>query len=183
MVPARLYKSPPCFTLPSSFPPFGDGSILFILYGLMKTEIFNLNLASPLYFVRIDDPKPFSRIDIGKGNPNLELLFCFELEEDQYRNFEPTLDNFFDNLLFGGMSTGDSKANSAEAGVEKPVELPAGEYLFSQKRELLSREEILTLAAEIQQEGLWQRHEPGKKFYLRYLFEDGKIVTQIFRPC
>ena len=149
----------------------------------MKTEILSLNLASPLCFFRMADPEPFDRIDVGRGNPNFELLFCFELEEDQYRNFEPTRDNFFPNLLYGGISTGDLKTHSAEAGAEEIVELPAGKYLFAQKRELISRDKIIVLALEIQQEGLWQRHELGRKLYLRYLYEDGKIVTQLFRPC
>jgi len=75
-------------------------------------------------------------------------------------------DNFLDN-------TGPS--------VQTPLELPQGSYLFSQKREILNREEIIAMAIDIQQEGLWQRLKLGKKLYLRYLYEDGKCVTQILR--
>jgi hypothetical protein len=62
------------------------------------------------------------------------------------------------------------------------VELPRGNYLFAQVRETLSRDEIIDLAIEVQSEGLWQRLELGFKYYLRFLFEDGSPVTQVFRP-
>ena len=61
------------------------------------------------------------------------------------------------------------------------VELPAGNYLFAQKRESLDRESVINMAVEIQQEGLWQRLKPGRRLYLRRLFEDGSEVTQLFR--
>jgi hypothetical protein len=60
--------------------------------------------------------------------------------------------------------------------------LPAGQYIFSQKREILSRDEILEMTVEIQQEALWQRLIPAPRLYLRYLSEDGRGVTQVFRP-
>ena len=90
-----------------------------------------------------------------------EKLFYFEL--DEAGEFEPDKTRFLDNPVSCG-------------------ELPPGDYLFAQKRETLNHKEIIDLAIEIHQEGLWQRLILGKRLYLRYLFEDGREVTQLFRP-
>ena len=127
----------------------------------MQIEISRLHLLSPLYFTPEKDADPFSFRERG---PDGEKIFCFELEETQYRSFEPEKAKFFGSRIM------DEKV------------LPQGDYLFAQKREILKREEIMNLAVEMQQEALWQRLEPEKKLYLRYLFEDGSWVTQLFRP-
>ena len=63
------------------------------------------------------------------------------------------------------------------------VELPQGSYLFEQFRGqyVLSREEWLKMAIEQQKDGLWERNKLGNRLYVRYLYEDGAFVTQIFR--
>ena len=142
----------------------------------MHTEVLNLHLASPLYYVPEENPEPFGYRPPSAASPGPEMLFCFDLDETQYRDFEPDGKRLFGELIFGGVLAGNSQ------GEERLLELPRGDYLFAQKRELLSREDIVALAVEIQMEGLWQRLKPEKKLYLRYLFEDGKTVTQIFRP-
>jgi len=136
----------------------------------MELEILRLNLLSPLHYVPLENPDPFAYRE-GSG----EMLFCFDLDEDERRSFEPDRTKLLKKLIFGGKSAGET------AG-EMLLELPEGNYLFAQKREILSREDIIALAVEIQQEGLWQRLLPGKRLYLRYLFEDNKPVTQLFRP-
>jgi len=135
----------------------------------LETEILKFNLVSPLYFAPGKDLNPFEH---REG----EALFCFDLDEGSYMSFEPDKTKLLEKLTFCGyaIKAGEDTTDAAE--------LPAGNYIFAQKREILSREEITALAAEIQQEGLWQRLLPGKKLYLRYLFEDGRFVTQIFRP-
>ena len=128
-------------------------------------EISLLHLISPLYFVPGKGSGPFEFKGETEGPGSEEKLFCFELDETQYRLFEP-----------------DSVKLLGKTAAEGTEELPPGNYLFAQERKILSREEIIGLAVEIQQEGLWQRLTPGKKLYLRYLFEDGCFVTQLFRP-
>jgi len=120
-------------------------------------EIQTLNLLFPIYFSPAE-ADPFSYKE-GDG----EKLYCFQLNENECYNFEPDKEGLLGSLFF-------------------PTELLAGNYLFAQKREVLSREEILDMAVEIQAEGLWQRLKPGKILYLRYLFEDSKTVTQLYRP-
>jgi len=126
-------------------------------------EIQTLTLLSPLHYsaAKSDpaDDNPFNyREEDG------EKLYCFMLNENEYSGFEPDKKTLLGSLVF-----------SADT-------LPAGKYLFAQKREILSREEIIDMAVEIQAEGLWQRLRPGKTLYLRYLFEDSRPVTQLYRP-
>jgi len=124
----------------------------------MEIEIKRLNLLSPLYYIPGKDSDPFGYCE-GDG----EKLFCFELDEALARDFEPDKTKLLKNP-------------------ESPAVFPQGNYLFAQKREILSQEDIIDVAVEIQQEGLWQRLQLGEKLYLRYLFEDGCPVTQLFRP-
>jgi hypothetical protein len=137
----------------------------------MKPEIIRLNLLSPLYYVRDEEADPFGRRE-GSG----EMLFCFELDPVQGLSIEPDEGRLLSALVFGGRAAGGGASEKAA------LQLPAGKYLFSQVREPVSREEIAGMAAETQKEGLWQRLSPGKELYLRYLFEDGRGVTQVFRP-
>jgi hypothetical protein len=120
-------------------------------------EIQTRTLLAPLCFSPAEGD-PFNYRE-GDG----EKLYCFQLNENEYNNFEPDKEALLGPLVFS-------------------QELPGGSYLFAQKRELLSREEIIDMAVEIQAEGLWQRLTPGKTLYLRYLFEDSSAVTQLFRP-
>ena len=141
----------------------------------MKFDILNLNLLSPLYYVPAEKLEPFGCQEGIEG----EKLFCFELDEAQYGNIEPDKEKLFARLIFCGEA---AEETTAESLGEAFFKLPQGKYLFSQKRELLNRELIIAMAIDIQQEGLWQRLKPGRRLYLRYLFEDGKWVTQLFRP-
>ena len=132
-------------------------------------KILHFNLVSPIYYLPQNNADPFCYRE-----ENEEMIFCFDLDKSQYLNFEPDKEKLLAGLLFSGV---------AVAGSEKAdLKLPAGNYLFAQKRELLNRNDIIDMAAEIQAEGLWQRLKLGKRLYLRYLYEDGSFVTQLFRP-
>jgi len=140
-------------------------------------EIHSLTLLAPLYYYPEEGTDPFS---LKRQTEDGERLFCFEINEEERLSFEPDSDNFVGNMVFSG-------AYAAVEGQEKIaikalLELPRGNYLFAQKREIMSREEIVAMAVEIQLECLWHRHKPGKLLYLRYLFEDNRWVTQLFRP-
>jgi hypothetical protein len=147
----------------------------------MKAEIIRLNLISPLYYTEETGADPFvSPKEEG------EFIFCFELEPLKALEFESGPADFPQSPVFRGKAAspgeGTGSASTDSAGrVEKPA-LPAGNYLFSQVRDAAGRQEIAEMAAEIQQEGLWQRLKPGTRIYLRRLFEDNKEVTQLFRP-
>jgi hypothetical protein len=104
-----------------------------------------------------------------------EQLFCFAIDGGHSQSIEPDRERFLGPLLCAGQS--------AESGAgRESVTLPAGHYLFVQKREALGREECIDMAIEQQKDGLWERLMPQARLYVRYLFEDGKPVTQLFRP-
>ena len=171
------------------FRPFIKKKFYFILGLSMAMEIFNLNLVSSLFYYPVDEPGPFSfggpdgesaGIIAGSGRGNgcasrEDKLFCFELDEELYRSIEPDAKKLIKKLIFSGKAAGNLSG-------EGLLELPSGNYLFAQKRETLRQEDLLAMAVEVQQEALWQRLEAGKKLYLRCLFEDGAMVTQIYRP-
>ena len=101
-----------------------------------------------------------------------EFLFCFELDPEQAARIDPEPAAFPGALVFSG--------KRAAAG---DLRLPAGLYAFMQKRRELSMEECAAMAMELQKDGLWERLRLGTRLYIRYLFEDGSPVTQLFRPC
>ena len=147
----------------------------------MEIEIFRLNIAAPLFYTPVDGADPFNYRKGTEDTRSGEKIFCFELNEAERVKIEPDRTKLLGTLIFAGKSAAAAPGKGETPG-ELSWELPKGKYLFTQKREILSREDIITLAVEIQQEGLWQRLKPGKRLCLRYLFEDGSLVTQLFRP-
>jgi hypothetical protein len=146
----------------------------------METEFLVLRLMSPLLYLPLETVDPFSWQESGG-----EQLFCFELEKDKANAFEIAEGGFPGQLVFTGLAALPGMGNKnvpSETAAKPVVGLPAGDYLFLQKREILNREEILYLAAELQKETLWRRLSPEPRFYLRRLYEDGKGVTQLWRP-
>jgi len=136
-------------------------------------EVQILTLLSPLYYIEAESD-PFNYRE-GDG----EKLYCFTLNENESLSFEPDKKALLDRLVFSASAVLGAQGETVKAS---PQILPEGSYLFAQKREVLSREEIIDMAVEIQAEGLWQRLKPGKTLYLRYLFEDSNSVTQLYRP-
>jgi hypothetical protein len=105
-----------------------------------------------------------------------ERLFCFALDLIQGQSIEPDPARFLGALLAAGRSVAEP--------AEPPgsLELPAGAYLFAQQRETLGREAFIRMAIELQKDGLWERLKLGDRLYLRHLTEEGKRLTQAFRP-
>ena len=86
------------------------------------------------------------------------------------------------------MFIGQKLPESQNGGIDEKerndtVLLPQGKYLFTQCRSeaVLSRDEWLDLAIEQQKDGLWERNKLLDLLYIRFLFEDGSFVTQVFR--
>jgi hypothetical protein len=134
-------------------------------------SILSLDLLNPLFYKAWEDLRPF---EYEGEREEGEILFCFEINPDQYRNFEPH-EPYLGPLIFKGVSAAEG---------EEPArgQLPRGKYLFAQQREVLGQEDCIKMAWEVQKEALWRRLQPCPRLYLRYLFEDGRGVTQVFRP-
>jgi hypothetical protein len=137
-------------------------------------NILRLDLGAPLFYSKDDAIKPFEY-----SAPEGELLFCFALSSIQGVRIEPEADQYLGDLIVGGRL---DPHPFPEHDCPVTLELPAGKYLFAQVRESLGREDFIQMAIEVQKEGLWKRLKPENRLYLRYLFEDGKAVTQVFRP-
>jgi len=138
-----------------------------------------LDLRAPLIYERADN---ITENDFKKEliDENREILLCYTLNIQESRSIEPDQYKFLDSLSFIGRKTPCSAQNASNSII---VALPAGKYLFNQCRALkpLDREEWLYLAIEQQKDGLWERHNPDSRLYVRYLLEDKAFVTQVFR--
>ena len=137
----------------------------------MGYQLMHLNLRSPLFYTRVKDlPREMSEDE--------EFLLFYELDSVQSRSIEPEKELLLGSLVFTG------RRNNAETGSNDDLKLPAGNYLFVQYRgPVLSCEEWLEMAIEQQKDGLWERYKLKNELYVRFLFEDGSFVTQLFRPC
>ena len=135
-----------------------------------ETGAVHLDLRAPLYYTEAPELFPFTCI-FPENESGRELLFCFEIESEQAGRIDPAPGGFLGDLVFSGQ--GD--------GRQGKIVLPAGFYLFSQRRQALDREESINLAIEQQKDGLWERLSPENSLYIRFLFEDGSPVTQVFR--
>ena len=160
----------------------------------MKADVILLHLLNPLFYIE-ENPLEI-RAESSLARPfdyspeKGEMIYCFELDAAQSGLFEPDRTFFPGSLVSFGKAAEpvavDGKTangNVQDSDGQKRVfrELARGDYLFTQVRDIPGREEIVDLAIEVQQEGLWQRLKPGGKYYLRYVFEDNSPVTQIFR--
>jgi len=132
----------------------------------------NLNLPVPLYYIKIDQ----NIVEIPEIQENEEILLCYSLNPQQSQSIEPNQEDLLEKLIFAGQKVENKTSNQT-------VCLPQGKYLFAQHRsaQVLSQAQWLDMAIEQQKDGLWERNKLGDLLYVRYLFEDGARVTQVFR--
>jgi len=138
------------------------------------TPLTLLNLCTPLQYVRAESQ--------GAPSAEGEMLLCYEVNPVQGGSIEPDRERFLGRLLFVGEKAAETPGGGAEK-TKEIVSLPQGDYLFMQCRSdaVLTPDEWLDLAIEQQKDGLWERNKPGTLLYVRFLFEDGSFVTQVFR--
>jgi hypothetical protein len=136
-----------------------------------------LDLRAPLYYSK--QPQPPANQD----DPDSERIECFEIDPLQGVSIEPDAGVFLGKMLFCGVSNQPKSDCSVSANsISDIVQLPAGIYLFTQQREAPDRDAYIDMAIEQQKDGLWERFKLQNILYIRFLFEDGKRVTLIFRP-
>ncbi|GHV87136.1 hypothetical protein AGMMS50255_4320 [Spirochaetia bacterium] len=153
-----------------------------------SVQTIRLELRSPLFYRMDSELIPF-QYEIQAG----EILFCFDLDPVQSRSIEPESAALLGPLVFAGRV---EKQAAQQDNNHQRLELPAGKYLFAQERregnglrrggnglrDALNRQEFIEMAIEVQKDGLWERLTPADRLYARYLFEDERTVTQVFRP-
>ena len=147
-----------------------------------QTPLTLLNLCTPLKYIKsmCQDPSllKYEKLE------NEEILLCYEVNPIQGSSIEPDRDYFLGKLLFLGQKLPESQNGGIdETERNNLVSLPQGNYLFTQCRSntVLSSDEWLDLAIEQQKDGLWERNKLLNLLYIRFLFEDGSSVTQVFR--
>lgn len=138
-------------------------------FAVKNLNYFFLDLQKKLAYREADVP-PFTFPENAE-----ELLIIFKVDDNEGKSIEPDMSK----LLGEPCGIGILKKESPDEGAM--IELPAGKYFFSQVREILNDKDSAELAAEVQKEALWERRKLGSKMYLRYLYEHGGPVTQIFR--
>jgi hypothetical protein len=147
--------------------------LYYFCFCMEKLRALNLELRAPLRYRRDQRLVPFG-YDPRRG----EALFVFALNPAQDRRFEPDPAAYLGPLLAGGPALGEGEA----ADPADTLLLPGGNYFFAQTRTIPDREGLIALAADLQQELLWQRLTPDPRLYLRYLVEERDPVFQLFRP-
>ena len=150
-----------------------------LFYDMIRLNM-NLDLRAPLVYAKIDEiPPELGRNALPEGNG--EFLLCFDLDLLQSRSIEPDPRLLPGALVFVGRKGGSEADNLIDPALT--VSLPAGNYLFVQQRgAVMGREEWLDMAIEQQKDGLWEMFRPEARIFVRYLYEDGQPVTQLFRP-
>ena len=155
-----------------------------------------LELRAPLFYSKDPAQKHKEHREMREEiKENEEILLCFKLNHQESRSIEPDREHFLEDLTFiGRKNNNPSPACASEPSIplhepfpnkdNKDVVLPEGSYLFVQCRKdvPLDRDQWLDMAIEQQKDGLWERHKPLNLLYVRFLFEDGAFVTQVFRP-
>jgi len=143
-----------------------------------------LNLCTSLQYIKSESQDTSVLKYEELKNDTGEILLCYEVDHIQGGSIEPDRDRFLGNLLFAGRKPPKiSNASAEETEEKKLVSLPQGNYLFMQCRSdaVLTPDEWLDLAIEQQKDALWERNKPLNLLYVRFLFEDGAFVTQVFR--
>jgi len=135
--------------------------------------LIHLDLRAPLLYTETSGLDAFNCPTSGEAAT--EFLFCFELNQEQSQSIEPQPENYLGRLVFSGKNIQNQEQGK--------LELSAGLYLFAQRRGIINREECIALAIEQQKDGLWERINLGNRLFLRFLYEDGSPVTQLFRLC
>ena len=130
-------------------------------------NVIRLKLYAPIFYQLDEGIFPFECSDLRE-----DVLFSFEIADSQYKSIEPDIDCYLSDILFKGRLS----------ALPSDFDLSAGDYLFAQKRGIMSKKEILLMALEVQKDGLWEKLILGNQIYFRYLFEDGNQVAQVFRP-
>ncbi|MDR1443300.1 MAG: hypothetical protein LBI94_00295 [Treponema sp.] len=156
-----------------------------------------LELLRPLLYIKADpfrEPQKLWDQELQRPQElreREEWLFCFNLDKALGRSIEPDpavflgplrASGYRDSGPFGSALPPEGPETADRTPRSETLELPKGRYLFAQKREALGRDAVINLAIEVQKDGLWERLQPEEHLYVRYLYEDGAAVTQIFRP-
>jgi hypothetical protein len=138
------------------------------------TPLSRLDLRAPLVYSKTGNLP-------AEARESNEFLLLYELDRVQSQSIEPVKELFLGKLASIGKKTVNLNVPETDR-----IVLPAGDYAFTQRRSnsvTLKQEEWLDMAIEQQKDALWGRYKLKNQLYVRYLYEDGLFVIQLFRPC
>ncbi|MDR2517221.1 MAG: hypothetical protein LBC88_07565 [Spirochaetaceae bacterium] len=141
-----------------------------------------LNLVQPLRYRRDDTLTPFDSGIREASRAGWEMMFSLIIDSARGQDFQAAPGGRYFAAILNAGKIHSRTPDDPETGAAETVDLPAGPYFFAQMREIPGEETIVLMALELQKEGLWQRLVMENRVYLRYLYEDGRAVTQLFRP-
>ena len=155
----------------------------------VKTLAFTrLTLGQSLRYRRDDALTPFDRANRDAARAGREMMFSLIIDSARGQDFGAASGGrYFAALLNAGKISAETPEHSPASspdpsGAGETVDIPAGTYFFTQTRDIPGEDAITLMALELQREGLWRRLVMENRVYLRYLYEDGSAVTQLFRP-
>jgi hypothetical protein len=125
-----------------------------------------LELYRAVSYVRDRSLDPFSVESVKETDGEMLFLFAPDAGDGAGREY-------FARLLGAGFELYDGE-------IHDEIELPAGHYYFTQERALLKKDAIIKMAGAIEEFAGNEKRKLENKLYLRYVYEDGSAVTQIF---
>jgi len=130
--------------------------------------MMTLDLRAPFSYVLRAADDPFPLPEQGEG------ALCYRLNPTEAVRIDPDPRRLLSSLAFSALAS--------SPGAPDGVTLPAGRYRFVQVRRRIDRDELGALAAEQQQDALWQKFRLQPVLYLRFLNEEEGPVSQVLRP-
>jgi hypothetical protein len=133
-------------------------------------HVTHLELYRPLTYVKDNSLDPFAIESVNEVAG--ELLFVFGLDAERVKKGGGGND-YFTRLLEAGYELYDGE-------IHDEIAMPRGNYYFTQERALLKKDAIINMAGAIEEFAVNDGHKLETKLYLRYVYEDGSAVTQLF---
>jgi hypothetical protein len=135
-------------------------------------RIAHLELYRMFTYVKDNTLDPFSIESVKEADG--ERLFLFAVDAEQLKKSGSDA-GCFARLIEAGFELYDGE-------IHDEIALPRGKYYFTQERALLQKDAIVTMAGAIAEFAGHDGHKLENKLYLRYVYEDGSAVTQLFWP-
>jgi hypothetical protein len=140
-------------------------------YSTMAHHVTHLELYRPLTYVKDNSLEPFAIESVKEVDG--ELLFVFGLDAERVKDGGGN--EYFTRLLEAGFELYDGD-------IHDEITMPRGKYYFTQERALLKKDAVAAMAGAVEEFAGSDGRKLENKFYLRYVYEDGSAVTQLFWP-
>jgi hypothetical protein len=132
--------------------------------------VVHIELYRTITYVKDDSLDPFAVEPVKEADA--EMLFVFAPDAPDVGGGGG---KYFARLLEAGFELFDGE-------IHDEIALERGKYYFIQERAFLKKDAIVNMARAIENFARNEKHKLVNKLYLRYVYEDGSAVTQLFWP-